>query len=91
MAEKRNIHFPCPNCGDKFARLKETGGDFHAGEIYRCAECGGPVVFVALSLEMLADPTIIRWDCHFCQPGPCRLAPSRDGADGPQTEIDEPN
>ena len=47
-----------------------------------CGGCGGQVVFVALSPEMLADPSIIRWDCHFCQPNPCRLAPSGDGTDG---------
>ena len=82
MAESLSIHFPCPNCGDRFARLEDTGGEFHAGETYTCAGCGGEVVFVALSMEMLANPNIIRWDCHFCQPGPCRLAPSADGADG---------
>ena len=83
MAQNPNIHFPCPNCGYRSALLADTGGHFHAGETYACAECGGEVVFVALSPEMLADPGIIRWDCHFCQPGPCRLAPSPDGADGP--------
>ena len=84
MAENLSIHFPCPNCGDRFALLADTGGNFHAGENYTCAGCGGEVVFVALSPEMLANPAIIRWDCHFCQPGPCRLAPSADGADGPR-------
>ena len=82
MADKLNIHFPCPNCGDRSAPLAEVVEDFHAGETYACAGCGGEVVFVALSLEMLANPGTIRWDCHFCQPGPCRLAPSLDGADG---------
>ena len=85
MAGKLSIHFPCPNCGDQSACLDEFNGDFHAGKTYTCAGCGGQVVFVALSLEMLANPEIIRWDCHFCQPGPCRLAPSPDGADGPNT------
>ena len=82
MAEKLSIHFPCPNCGDKSACPEEIKGDFHAGETYACSGCGGQVVFVALSLEMLANPGIIRWDCHFCRPGPCRLAPSGDGANG---------
>ena len=82
MAQNPNVHFPCPNCGDKFARLEEFKGDFHAGVTYTCAECGGEVVFVALSMEMLANPAVIRWDCHFCQPGPCRLAPSGDGTGG---------
>ena len=82
MAGKLNIHFPCPNCGDKFAHLEEIKGDFHAGETYACAGCGGPVVFVALSPGMLANPAIIRWDCHFCRPNPCRLAPFTDGAGG---------
>ena len=82
MVEKMNIHFPCPNCGDKSARLEEFNCDFRAGETYTCGGCGGQVVFVALSMEMLANPAVIRWDCHFCQPGPCRLAPSADGADG---------
>ncbi len=82
MAVKLNVRFPCPNCGDKFAVLAGTVGDFHAGETYACTGCGGDVVFVALCLEMLANPGIIRWDCHFCRPGPCCLAPSPDGADG---------
>ena len=85
MVEELSIQFPCPNCGDKFAVLADTGGDFHAGETYTCDGCGGEVVFVALSMEMLANPAIIRWDCHFCEPGPCRLAPSTDGANGQQT------
>ena len=82
MVENPQIHFPCPNCGDKSALLTDTVGDFHAGETYTCAGCDGKVVFVALSLEMLAKPDTIRWDCHFCQPNPCCLAPSTDGADG---------
>ena len=85
MAGLQDIQFPCPNCGDATALLADTGGDFHAGETYQCAGCGGPVIFVALSLEMLGRPDTIRWDCHFCRPGPCRLAPSSDGADGPNT------
>ena len=82
MAGNLKINFPCPNCGDKFALLEEVKGDFHAGETYACAGCGGQVVFVALSLEMMANPETIRWDCHFCRPGPCILAPSTDGAGG---------
>ena len=82
MADKLNIQFPCPNCGDKSALLADVVEDFHAGETYACAGCGGEVVFVALSLEMLSSPETIRWDCHFCQPGPCRLAPSTGEADG---------
>ena len=82
MAEKLSIHFPCTKCGDKSALLTDKVGDFHAGETYTCAGCGGQVVFVALGLEMLAHPGIVLWDCHFCRPGPCRLAPSPDGADG---------
>ena len=82
MADKLNIQFPCPNCGDRSALLADVVEDFHADETYACAGCGGQVVFVALSLEMLAHPEIIRWDCHFCQPGPCRLAPSTGEADG---------
>ena len=90
MAGKLNIHFPCPNCGDKFAVLAGTVGDFHAGDTNACAGCGGEVVFVALSMEMVANPSIIRWDCHFCRPNPCRLAPFPDGADGPNTNDTNP-
>ena len=56
MTVKLNVRFPCPNCGDKSACLEEVNGDFHAGETYACTGCGGQVVFVALSLEMLANP-----------------------------------
>ena len=44
------------------------------------------MVFVALSMEMLADPAAIRWGCHFCQPGPCRLAPSNENREYTDTE-----
>ena len=81
MADKQTLYFPCPGCGARFAQVEETDGDIHAGETYHCNECGAPVVLVALSMEMLADPASIRWNCHFCQPGPCRLAPSIGGPD----------
>ena len=76
MADKQTLYFPCPSCGARFAQVEETDEDIHAGETYHCNECGAAVVFVALSMEMLAAPAIIRWNCHFCKPGPCRLAPS---------------
>ena len=76
MAEHFTLFFPCPNCGARDCQLDEPNQDIHAGETYPCSECGQAVIIVALSPEMLADPSTIRWDCHFCQPGPCVLAPS---------------
>ena len=81
MAGKQTLYFPCPGCGARFAQVEEPDEDIHAGETYTCNECGARVVFVALSMEMLADPSVIRWNCHFCKPGPCRLAPSSGGPD----------
>ncbi len=85
MADKQTLYFPCPSCGARFCQAEELDGDLHAGETYHCNECGAAVVFVALSMEMLVDPASIRWGCHFCQPGPCRLAPSNPPASGPET------
>ena len=85
MADSRTMHFPCPSCGAPFAQIEETDGDIHAGETYHCNECGAAVVLVALSMEMLADPASIRWNCHFCKPGPCQLAPSTGTAGEPDT------
>ena len=85
MADKQTLYFPCPSCGDRFAQVEGPDGDIHVGETYHCNECGAAVVLVALSMEMLADPGIIRWNCHFCQPGPCRLAPSSGASEKPQT------
>ena len=87
MAGKQTLYFPCPGCGARFAQVEETGEDIHAGETYTCNECGAAVVLVALSMEMLADPAVIRWNCHFCKPGPCRLAPS-SGASGDSPDMD---
>ena len=56
MAGKQTLYFPCPGCGARFARVEEPDEDIHAGETYTCTECGARVVFVALSMEMLADP-----------------------------------
>ena len=86
MADKQTLYFPCPSCGARFAQVEETGEDIHAGETYHCNECGAAVVLVALNMEMLADPAVIRWNCHFCKPGPCRLAPS-SGASGDSTDT----
>ena len=68
-------------------RWRRPDEDIHAGETYHCNECGAAVVLVALSMEMLADPAVIRWNCHFCKPGPCRLAPS-SGASGDSPDMD---
>ncbi len=87
MADRQTLYFPCPGCGARFAQVEETDGDIHAGETYTCNECGAAVVLVALSMEMLADPASIRWNCHFCQPGHCRLAPS-SGASGDSPDMD---
>ena len=78
MADKQTLYFPCPSCGAQFAQVEETDEDIHARETYDCNECGTAVVLVALSMEMLASPENIRWGCHFCQPGPCRFAPSSE-------------
>ncbi len=80
MADTQTLFFPCPSCGARFCQVEETGEDLHAGETYHCNECGAAVVLVALNMEMLASPENIRWNCHFCQPCPCRLAPSTGGA-----------
>ena len=73
--------------GRGLPRWRRPDQDIHAGETYHCNECGAPVVLVALNMEMLANPAIIRWNCHFCKPGPCRLAPS-SGASGDSTDSD---
>ncbi len=86
MANEQTLYFPCPSCGERFAQVEELDGDIHAGETYTCNECGAAVVFVALSMEMLASPEDIRWGCHFCQPGPCRFAPSTGGAGDSPTD-----
>ena len=83
MADKQTLYFPCPSCGARFCQVEEPDEDLHAGETYHCTECGAAVVLVALSMEMLASPENIRWNYHFCKPGPCRLAPSSGGADDP--------
>ena len=85
MADRRTMHFPCPSCGAPSAQIEETDEDIHAGETYHCTECGAEVVLVALSMEMLAGPASIRWNCHLCKPGPCRLAPSTGTAGEPAT------
>ncbi|MYE06108.1 MAG: hypothetical protein F4Y04_02615 [Chloroflexi bacterium] len=85
MADTQTLYFPCPSCGARFCQLEEPDGDIHVGETYHCNECGAAVVLVALSMEMLADPVSIRWGCHFCQPGPCRLAPSNTPVGEPET------
>ena len=61
--------------------MEEPDRVIHAGVTYHCNERRAAVVLVALNMEMLANPAGIRWDCHFCKPGPCRLAPST-GASG---------
>ena len=86
MADHQTLYFPCPSCGARFAQVEETGDDIHAGETCHCNECGAVVVLVALNMEMLADPAVIRWNCHFCKPEPCRLAPST-GAAGDSTDT----
>ncbi len=89
MADNQTLYFPCPSCGARFCQMEETDKDIHAGETYHCNECGAAVVLVALSMEMLASPENIRWGCHFCQPGPCRLAPSTPPASEPKTTRSE--
>ena len=82
---------PAPAAGRGSPRWRKPDEDIHAGETDHCNECGAAVVFVALSMEMLADPAIIRWNCHFCKPGPCRLAPSSDATgDSPDADTGQP-
>ena len=76
------LYFPCPTCGTVLAQVRELNEEIHAGATYHCNECGAAVIIVALSMEMLADPASIRWDCHFCKPGPCRFAQSTGAAAG---------
>ena len=84
MADKQTLYFPCPSCGARFAQVEETDEDIHAGETYTCNECGAAVVLV--------DPATIRWNCHFCKPGPCRLAPSTGAAsDSTDTGTEQPD
>ena len=85
MADKQTLYFPCPSCGARFCQVEEPDEDVHASETYHCSECGAAVVFVALSMEMLADPASIRWGCYFCKPGPCVLAPSSAPSGEPET------
>ena len=89
MADTQTLYFPCPSCGVRFCQVEEPDEDIHASETYHCSECGAAVVFVALSMEMLADPASIRWGSHFCKPGPCRLAPSGGESGEPDTTDSE--
>lgn len=43
--------FTCPHCGDPSAETIEPETDIHAGATYRCTECGGNVVFEALTTD----------------------------------------
>ena len=86
MADKHSLYFPCPSCGVGFCQVEETDGDIHVGETYPCNECSASLLLVALSMEMLAEPEIIRWGCHFCQPGPCRFAPSNGNPEDTDTK-----
>ena len=73
MVTELTFSFDCPHCHDPFAETKETEVDIHAGAIHRCASCGEQVVFLALTVEQYTHPEELRWDCHFCKPGPCRF------------------
>ena len=76
MTTNQTLFFACPNCDERFGQVEELDKDIHTGEIYRCASCGGRVVFLALTVEEYADPSRLRMGCHFCKPGPCRFGPS---------------
>ncbi len=78
MTTSRTLLFDCPACHEELAQVEEPDRDLHTGETYRCASCGGAVVFLALTVEEYADPARLRMDCYFCRPGPCRLGPSTD-------------
>ena len=84
MADKQTLYFPCPSCGARFAQVEETGGDdIHAGETYtlqRVRRAGG--AGRAQHGDAGRSPASIRWNCHFCKPGPCRLAPSSSKSAG---------
>ena len=78
MTAELTFIFDCPNCHDPFAETKERSIDIHAGATYRCDSCGERVVFVALTVEQYTHPDGLRWNCHFCKPGPCRFGPKTD-------------
>ena len=85
MTTELTFTFDCPNCDDPFAETKETAIDVHAGATYRCSSCGGSVVFLALTVKQYADAAKLRWDCHFCKPGPCRFGPNTDDTEKGET------
>ena len=47
----RSLVFTCPHsaCGLPWAETRQASVDVHAGATYRCAECGGQVVFEVLT------------------------------------------
>ena len=44
-------NFECPTCHERFAQTEVFETEIHMGETYHCGECGGQVVFQALSIE----------------------------------------
>ena len=81
MTSELTLVFSCPSCHDPFAETKERSIDIHTGATYRCASCGGQVVFLALTVEEYTHPEGLRWGCHFCKPGPCRFGPDANTTD----------
>ena len=76
MNRDQTIYFTCPGCDKRFAHVEEPDRDLHTGETYHCSDCGGQVVFQALSMEDYAATDNRRRDCYFCKPDPCRFGPS---------------
>ena len=51
MTTTQTIYFECPTCHERFAQTEVFETEIHMGETYYCGECGGQVVFQALSIE----------------------------------------
>ena len=76
MTTTQTIYFECPTCHERFAQTEVFETEIHMGETYHCGECGGQVVFQALSIEDYVPPPRARRDCYFCSPEPCKFGPS---------------
>jgi len=48
---RREFCFTCPSCGNPFVDTVEPSVDIHSGATYKCADCGGSVVFTAETTE----------------------------------------
>ena len=51
----QSIYFTCPTCQERFAQTEAFETEIHMGETYHCGECGGQVIFQALSMEQHSE------------------------------------